>query len=281
MKMFLTILRRVRSLVQRRSVKREIDEELRLHLEMQVAENIAAGMSLEQAARAARKSFGNTQTLREECREAKGANLGETTLQDIRFGLRILLNNPGFTAVVALSLALGIGANSALFTVVNALWLQALPGVQAPERLVAIFTSDSSGPLFGGSSYPDYLEMRERSDLLSGLMAYADTTVDLRSGQNTERVRSEVVTANFFSVLGVTAIKGRTFLSGEEEPSGAHPVAVISHGLWQRRFVGDPDLIGKTVFLNGNPFLVVGIAPKEFLGMDRAFATDVWAPMSM
>jgi len=276
-----TIWLKLRSLVQSSAIKQEIDEELRLHLEMRTKENILAGMSPENAALAARRRFGNLQSMREDCREVRGASFGETTLNDIRFGLRMLLKNPGFTAVVALSLALGIGANSALFMVINTLWLQSLPGVESPERLVAIFTSDSSGPLFGGSSYPDYLEMRDHSDSCSGLMAYADSMVDLRTGENTEQVKGELVTANYFSVLGVTATKGRTFAPEEEQSPGAHPVAIVSHSLWLRWFAGDAKLIGKSVFVNGHSFQIIGIAPEKFIGMNRFMATDLWVPMSM
>lgn len=133
-------------------------------------------------------------------------------MNDLRFAFRQLRKSPGFTAVALLSLALGIGANSAIFTVVKALWLRPLPGVQEPRRLMAIYTSDSSGPLYGASSYPDYLEMREKFDVFSGLMAYGRTELNLSAGSQTEVVRGEVVTANYFSVLGVTAAAGRLFV---------------------------------------------------------------------
>ncbi len=204
----------------------------------------------------------------------------QTLLQDLRYSLRMLAKNPGFAAVAVLTLALGIGANSAIFSLINALLLRPLP-VEKPQELVALYTSDYSGPLYGASSYPDYVDFRDRNDVFSGLVAYSVTPFSLSTGGESERVFGEVVSGNYFSVLGVHPALGRSFLPEEDRTPGAHAVAVVSHDLWQRRFSGDPALIGKTVHLNGYPFTIVGIAPAGFPGLFRGLVADLWVPLMM
>src|SRR5690606_31860457 len=193
----------------------------------------------------------------------------DTILRDLRHGVRLLSRSPGFTLAAVLTLALGIGANTTIFSLVNAVLLRPPPHVEEPERLVSIYTSDYSGPRLGSSSYPDYLEMRALDDVFDGVLAYVPRALSLNDGTGSEVVFGEVVTGTYFEVLGIPAAQGRTFLPEESATRGTHPVAVISHGLWQSRFGGDPQVVGGTVRLNGYPFTVIGVAPAGFQGSLR------------
>lgn len=201
-------------------------------------------------------------------------------LQDLRHAARRLASSPGFTAVAAVILGLGIGANTTAFGVLNGLLLRPLP-VREPARLAAVFTSGFSEGKYGGSSYPDYVDFRDGADAFAGLMAHAPQPLALSESGQMELVIGETVTGNYFDVLGVPAARGRTFLPEEDRTPGTHPVAVVSHRLWVRRFASDPALVGRSLTLNGQAFTVVGIAPEGFPGMMRGLATDVWIPMMM
>ncbi|MEK6325691.1 MAG: ABC transporter permease [Acidobacteriota bacterium] len=204
-----------------------------------------------------------------------------TLFQDLRFGARMLAKKPGFTLIAVLTLALGIGANTAIFSVVNAVLLKPLP-VTKPEELVTLYTSDFSGPLYGGSSYPDYLDFRERAEVMEGLIAYWGQSVILgTAGQSEEPLKAEIVTGNYFTVLGVKPVSGRAFLPEEDRTPGSHQVVLLSYGCWQRRFGGDPNLIGKPILLNNLSYAVIGIAPPSFTGVTRGVPTDIWLPMAM
>ncbi len=206
----------------------------------------------------------------------------KSLVPDVRYGLRMLLKSPGLTIVAVLSLAIGIGANTSIFSIINGVLFRPLPHVQAPERLVAVYTSDYSGPLYGTSSYPDYLDLRGKTDAVSDLLAYTVRPMSLSAdGGEAERILGTIASGNYFSVLGVRAAEGRTFTREEDETPEAAPVVVVSHGLWQRRFGSDPSLVGKTVTLNGHPFTVVGIAPPQFTGTLQGIAPDVWVPINM
>ncbi len=206
----------------------------------------------------------------------------KTIWQDLRYGVRMLLKNRGVTLIAVLSLALGIGANTSVFSIVNGLLFRPLRGVEAPAQLAALYTSDYSGPLYGASSYPDYLEFRDRTNAFDGLLAHTIRPMSLsEGGGEAERVLSAVVTGNYFEVLGVRALAGRTFTRGEDETPAAPPVAVISHNLWQRRFGSDPALVGKTLVLSGQLFTVVGITPPDFTGTIIGIAPDLFVPVNM
>ena len=203
----------------------------------------------------------------------------DSLFKDVRYSIRMLVRNPGFSAVVLLSLALGIGANTTIFSLVHAVLLRPLP-VEKPDELVAVYTSDFSGPAYGTSSYPDYLEFRDKTEGFSGLLASSPMPLSMTTGGQTERIFGEIVTGNYFSLLGIKAAAGRTFLE-EEGKAGAHPVVVLSHGLWERRFGSNRDLVGQTINLNSHPFTVVGVAPKGFSGTRRILSVDLWVPMMM
>jgi predicted permease len=204
----------------------------------------------------------------------------ETFRQDLRYGLRILLKRPGFTLVAALTLSLSIGANATIFTWVKAVLLQPLPGIERPEDLVEIWGATRNNSALS-SSYLDYLDLCDRNDVFSGLVAHQVLPLNLGRGAKPERVWGSVVSGNYFDALGVKAAVGRTFLPEEDRTPNTHPVAVIGHGLWQRRFAGDPKVIGQTVTLNEHDFTIIGVAPKEFGGTFSGAALDVWTPVMM
>ena len=186
-------------------------------------------------------------------------------IKDLRYGARMLLNNPGFTAVAVLSLALGIGINTTIFSVVNAVLLKPLP-VMEPDQLVEVYMSDSDGYPYSALSFPDYRDIRDQSDVFTGLVASELTFYHFSLEDVTEMVFGEAVTGTYFDVLGVPAALGRTFLSEEYQSPGTHPVAVLGHSFWERRFTGVPEIIGRTIKLNGHTFTVIGVAPESFTG---------------
>lgn len=274
MKTLRTIWLRIRSLWQRREVKREIDEELRFHLEQRAAENLAAGMEPEAAAREARKRFGNVQNVREACRESKGASFGETTWQDVRFGLRMLCKNPRFTIVAVLSLAVGVTLNSVIFSVVDGIWLRPAPFAD-PGGVVRVFAA-AQKYRYGEFSFPDYLELRDQMRSLSGLATVDHRGASLMGEDGPEDLLADVVSRNFFSVLGTAPELGRFFSESDDATLKNTPSVVISHRLWQRRFGGDRNIVGRSAQLTGRDLVVLGVAPPDFAGIRRTLPPDVW-----
>ncbi len=210
----------------------------------------------------------------------------ETFWQDIRFSLRTMAKNPGFTAVAILSLALGVGANTTIFTILNALLLTPLP-VERPSELVAVCTIDQNSKTpFGGItqvSYPNMKDFREQNTTLAAVAGYTfgNPVSVIINGGEPQQAFAELVTGNYFDVLGVRAWRGRTFLPEEDVARGAHPVAVLAYGFWQRRLGGDASIVGRTLSINGLPFTIVGIAPEGFTGVNSLFSPDMWVPSMM
>ncbi len=200
----------------------------------------------------------------------------DTILNDLRYGAKMLWKSKGVTIVAVVSLAIGIGANSAIFSLVNSILLRPRP-ISHPEQIVQIYVGEGEHP-YQTTSYPSYVDLRDRNEVLSGAAAYSILQVKLGVSEGIEQIWSEVVSGNYFDVLGVPAQKGRTFLSEEDVVPGKNPVAVISHSLWQRRFNSDPDLIGKTIDINDGHVTVIGIAPAQYTGMIRGFGIDIWIP---
>ncbi len=256
--------RRLVALFRRRRLDRELEEEMRFHLEMKAQELGDAGR--------ARRAFGNPTLLAEESRQARGWVWLESLGQDLQYAARSLRHSAGFSAVAILTLALGIGANTTIFSVLNAVLLRDLP-VDDPGRLVSFLPERSF-------SYPDYLDFRGQSASFEGLCAqYPDVIASLSGGGTPDRVIGEVATASYFPVVGVRPALGRGFLPEEDRISS--PVVVLSHGLWRRDFGAAPSILGATVRLNNASYTVVGIAPEGFHGTRRGFAADFWVPMSM
>ena len=196
--------------------------------------------------------------------------------QDLKYGLRMLLRKPLFTIGISLSLALGIGANSAVFSLVDAFLFRPL-NVGNPSRLVSLYTSDYSGSQYGGSSHADFTDFRGRTNAFEGLTAFTEISTTLKSENQSERAYGLLVSENYFDLLGVKAARGRTFEPGENQSS--QPVLVISHAFWHRRFNGDPAVVGKTVLLNNNSFTVIGVTPEGFTGTDLGRSIEIFVPM--
>jgi len=201
--------------------------------------------------------------------------------QDIRYGIRVLTKNPGFTALAVLTLALGIGANSTIFSWLNATLLNPLPGVANPQEVVAVARTQAGRHAQAPFSYPDFADLRERTHSFSGLTASAIYPVSLTEQEKPERLWSSIVSANYFDALGVHPILGRGFLPAEDHAPGGAPVTVISYHLWQRRFGGNSSAVGRTISLNNHPYTIVGIAPSEFQGTYTGLRADLWLPIMM
>ena len=201
--------------------------------------------------------------------------------QDVRYGLRMLARKPGFTAVAVITLALGIGANTATFSVANTLLLGTSRQVEDPAELTRMHITWASGLEFGSFSYPDFIDLQERNDVLTGLIASSIRPFHLSDGNSNDRITGSIVSGNYFDVLGVAPAPGRGFLPEEYETAGTHPVAVLSHGLWQRRFGADPSVIGGTVSLNNYSFTAIGVAPRGFAGVNAGIAPDLWVTLKM
>ena len=270
----------VRDLFHLKQSEHELDAELRFDMAQRIEAKVRAGMSRHDAELSARREFGSVALAAEECRDERGTQFFEQTWQDIRFGLRMLRKSPGFTATAILTLALGIGANSAIFSMMDKVLMQSLP-VRSPDELVVISAFDAESDSHDSFSYPMYQDFRDRNDVFAGVIAMGGTQMNVSySGQN-EHVRGRIVSGNFFEVLGVHPWAGRLFTQDDDRTPGAHPVAALSYGFWERRFGKDAALVGKTILLNEHAMTVVGIAPPGFYGAELSNAPDVYVPMMM
>jgi predicted permease len=271
---------RIRGWLSMRHVDEDFSEELEAHLEMLTQENIRQGMTPEQAQRAARLKLGGATQLRETNRELRGLPAVDTILKDVRYAFRTLRKNFGYTAVVVLTLALGIGANSTVFSWINATLLNPLPGVADQTRVVTLMRT--SGERFTPSfSYPDYEDLRNRNHVFSGLIASAIYPMSLTYNEKPERIWGTVVSENYFDDFGVKLQYGRGFLPAEGKVPGGAPVAVISYHLWESSFDGNPAIVGQKIQLNNHTYTIVGVAPREFLGSYTALRSEIWVPMMM
>jgi len=212
--------------------------------------------------------------------ESRNRRIMETLWQDLRYSLRTLLKRPGFTFVVVATLALGIGANATIFTWIKSVLLASLPGIEQPEKLVEIWGATRNNSALS-SSYVDYLDYRDQNSVLSGLIAHQVVPLNLGRSEKPERVWGAIVSGNYFEVLGVKALIGRTFLPEEDRTPNTHPVVVIGYGLWERRFGADPKVLGRTITLNEHDFTVIGVAPTDFASPFAGLALDVWTPVMM
>lgn len=198
--------------------------------------------------------------------------------QDLHFGFRMLMKTPGFTLVAVITMMLGIGANTTIFSVVNAVLLRPLP-VHQPERLANVHATYADGSSFHSFSYPDYVDYRDQNAVFDGLAAYTINAYSLTTAGQSERIFGIITSENFFTVMGVRPSAGRFYTAEENRTETGDPVAVLSHGYWQRRFASDPFIVGKTLTLNGHAYHVIGIAPPKFTGPRVAFAPDIYVPM--
>jgi predicted permease len=268
---------RLRGLFRRDAVEQDIDDELRLHVEMVSAENVRRGMTPADARRAALASFGDVTRVKEAARDVRGGGSMETIIQDVRFGLRMLTKNPGFTVVAVIALALGIGANSAIFSVVNTVLLRPLP-YKDPERLVMVFEDDSRHGYPRDTPAPaNYIDWRDQNKVFEGMAAMTELSFNLTGMGEPERLDGRRVSASLFPLLGVEPQLGRRFTPEEDQPGENH-VVILSHALWQRRFGSDAGVIGKTITMNGYSFSVVGVMPSSFQFPSRD--DQFWIPIA-
>jgi putative ABC transport system permease protein len=261
--MLTTLKTKVRALLRKSEVERELDEELRYHVERQVEQNISLGMNPEEARQAALKSFGGLEQSKERSRDARGVRWLEEIWQDLRYGARMLRKDPVFTFIAIATLALGIGGNTAIFSVVNGVLLRPLP-YKDPQRLVMVFAPKRLDQEFLISS-GGFTVLRNQNQVFEHVAAFLpmlDSSSITGDGEP-EFLGGVTVSANLFTLLGVEARYGRTFLPEEEKP-GANRVVVISHRLWQRRFGSDHQIVGRTISLNSEPYTVVGVMPPGF-----------------
>jgi predicted permease len=286
------------ALVRRTRLEDNLNDEVRAHFELLVDENVRRGMPLEEARYAALRSFGGVEQMKEIYREQRGIPMIETLLQDLRYGFRMLAKSPGFTAVVVLSLTLGIGASTAIFSLIDAVMLNSLP-VKHPEQLVLLnwvskgdsyVIGDYDGSSYGDKmgrnvgtsfSYPIYEAIRSRNDAFSDVLGFAeaDQPMNVMAGGQSGLAKSAYVSGNYFSTLGVGAALGRTIGPADDKPNAA-PVAVISYAYWTSRFGRDPSVVGKAVTVNNVPFTVVGVTVPEFFGLQAGRPTEAWIPLS-
>ncbi|MGB8131833.1 MAG: ABC transporter permease [Candidatus Angelobacter sp.] len=258
------------------SAEIELSDELQAHLEMLTEENIRRGMDANEAGRQARLKLGNHLQINEDYRRQTGLPFIEVLRQDLRYGVRMLRKSPAFTAIAIITLALGIGANSAIFSVVNGVLLQPLPYAD-PGRLMNVFNTAPSRDLdIFGASPPDFRALRERNQSLTSLSALSNSFFNLTGSAQPERLGAAVVSAEYFTTLGVKPALGRAFLPNEEQ-WGSHHVVILSDGFWRTHLSADSNIQGKTLTLNGERYDVVGVMPSSFY---TAEAPAVWTPMA-
>jgi len=275
-------------------VENETEEELRAHVESRAGDLQRRGLTRAEAERRARIEFGSHEKFKEECREARGGFWLETVGSDIRYGMRMLGRSPGFTAVAVLTLALGIGVNTTLFTAFDSLALKPLP-VNDPDRIVRFkrwFASGASGTQ-DAFSYPEYLNYRDQNHVFRGVIAVswptqvlatmpAESAREASAPREPQPLECQLVSGNYFSILGINASVGRVFGAEENQVPGTNPVIVLSHPFWQRQFNSDRQISGRTLEVNATSFTIIGVAPPDFIGTGNPpEVPDFWAPLAI
>ena len=271
---------RIRSLFDRQKVDEELDEELRDHIELKTQEHIASGMVSQEARRAALLEIGGLEKRKEECRDARQITWLQDLLQDIHYGLRILRKSPGVTFVVVIALALGVGANTSIFCVVNGSLLRPLP-VPSPEQITVLAIQQKDAPVgSSGFSYPEFVDFRKQANTVADIFGIALGTVQFTANDHSEECSANYVSGNFFAALGLQPAAGRLYVPSEAETPGEPLLVVLGYGYWQKRFHGDPRAIGMQILVNGRSATIIGVAPRQFQGMYSIFETHVYLPMS-
>jgi predicted permease len=272
---------RLRSFFRRQQVDQELRDELRDHLELQVQENLAAGMSAEDARYSALRAMGGMTQIEQQCRDARGGSVTDDLVHDLRYGFRQLFRSPGFSCLAILCLTLGIGANTAVLSWIEGILFRPYPAVAHQERLLAVAGTarGETGPT--GISWPDFLDLQRSCTLCEASFVSKITGSTLNVGERAEVTTGSIVSANYFDAIGVHPVLGRGFEPGEDVGSDAHPVVVISYQLWRNRFKSDPQIVGKTQRLNNIPHTIIGVAPEGFYGTFVGWAMNFWVPASM
>jgi putative ABC transport system permease protein len=270
---------RLTGFARRRRIAREVDEEVAFHLAMRERDQQAGGLAPDDARRAARRRFGNPTAISESTRDMWTFPSFDSLVQDVRFALRTLRKSPGFTFVAVFALAVGIGANTAIFSLVDAMLVRGLPYSDADRLVVLIGNVQRVELERRGASFPDYLDWREQSTRFEAMAAYRGTATTVSEPGDPERIQIEAVSAPYFDVLGVSPAIGRIFRLDEDTDSGGPRVVVLSHGLWQRRFGGDPSVVGRTLRLGPATWEIVGVMPPGFAGLTDA--AELWIPFTL
>ena len=264
--------------LRRSQIEQEMEAEMRFHMESYAADLVRAGVPPGEARRRARIEFGGLELAKEDCREAVGLRLFADLKQDLRYALRCLRRTPGFTAAAAITLALGVGAASAIFSAFDETLWRPLP-VNRPGEMVALYNYNPKAGRFLSSSYPDYLDLQAQAASLSGVAAYFRLPMNLSQDAHVERVEVEAVTPNYFDVLQLPALLGRTFLPGDED---RNPAVMIGERMWRQRFAADPAVLGHTIRIEDHPFVIIGIVPDRFQGVNLNWGDrpQIWMPIA-
>jgi hypothetical protein len=283
--MLTDLLYRLRAIFRRNAVESELNEELRFHFNHEVEKYIGGGATREEALRRARLAFGGHEQVKEDCRDARGTGFVETSLQDLRYALRQLAGSPGFAVVIILTLALSIGANSAIFSVISSVLIKSLP-YPHPEKIVRLFLTNSVYPRFPLNHF-DFRDYRARSKSFDSMAIFTRGDMQL-SGGSAEPVRlyGFHITSGYFRVLGQHPQLGREFDRNAELPGNGQPV-LLSDRLWRARFAADPAIVGKKITLNAQPFTVIGVMPRgtehpgnEYHSLAYGDDVDLWSPFT-
>jgi ABC-type antimicrobial peptide transport system permease subunit len=256
---------RLRALFQRKQVEQDLNDELGYHLEKALQQNIARGMSAPEAQREAHLGLGGVEQIKEASRDARGVRLFDDLYRDLRYGARMLAKHRGLTLVIVLTLGLGIGANTAIFSLLDALLTRELP-VKSPRELVFVQRYTAGGGVEQDFSYPAFERLRDANRSLAGIFALDTSRVSATIDGQPQLVVAGFVSGSYFDVLGIGAALGRTFTAADDRPGGA-AVAVVSFAFWQNGFAGDPSIVGKTVYLGRIPFSIIGVTPPGFYGL--------------
>src|SRR6266699_3868668 len=272
---------RLLGLVRKQSRESEMNAEIQQHLDALTERNIAAGMSPKEARNAAVREFGGVEQIKEVAREQRVWKWADEFLQDLRFGARMLVRSPEFSVLASLCLTLGIGTNAAVFSWIEGILIRPYPLVAHQDRMVALFGTRQGTTEKEGLSYPDFLDLQKNSTLFESFIVDRITGTTLSIGDRAERATGGIVSANYFDALGVRPMLGRGFRPEEGEGRNAHPVTVISYLTWQDRYKGDPDIIGKTQYLDGVQHTIIGVAPEKFHGTFIGYSFNFWVPTSM
>ncbi|MGV3711113.1 MAG: ABC transporter permease, partial [Gemmatimonas sp.] len=275
------LTRGLRALFNERDMDRDMRDELSHYADQLTQSKVASGKSLQQAASEVQREIGNTTSVRESVRSSLWESAVSTVLGDLRYSLRTLRRNPVFTVVVVLVIAVGIGAVTTIVTAANAYLFKPLPGTRENSQLVQIDRTSPDGKEGAQASYPYLQYLADNSTTLSGVAAWSKVDLTISRGDGGRTAYGAIVTANYFSVLGVQPMLGRFFLDGEDQQPLAHPLVVVSYDFWKSQLGGDSSLVGQSVGVNGRPYTLIGVAPEHFVGVFTPIRTAAWVSMSM
>src|SRR5881227_56072 len=272
---------RLFGLVRKQSREAEMNAEIQQHLDALTERNIVAGMSPKEARNAAARDFGGVEQIKEVAREQRVWKWADQFWQDLRFGARMLVRSPGFSILAILCLTLGIGTNAAVLSWVEGILIRPYPLVAHQDRMFALNATTRGETGYTGLSYPEFLDYEKNSTLFESFIVDKITGTTLSVGDRAERASGAIVSANYFDALGVRPILGRGFRPEEGQGRNAHPVTVIGYQTWKDRYGGDPNIVGRTQYLNGVQHTIIGVAPEKFHGTFIGTNLNFWVPVSM